>query len=82
MKILEQQLVFQTGPICRVKGTHRISSHEDQDHLSYYAYIHDMVPLIDTTCISTVIHWQTAIQQSFQELRAIQNSSLLVQVAL
>jgi hypothetical protein len=30
------KLVSQTGPICKVKGTHRTSSHDDQDRLSLY----------------------------------------------
>jgi hypothetical protein len=34
IKMLGNKLVSQTGPICKVKGTHRTSSHDDQDCLS------------------------------------------------
>ncbi len=34
IKTLGNKLVSQTGPICKVKGTHRTSSHDDQDRLS------------------------------------------------
>jgi hypothetical protein len=33
-KMLGNKLVPQTGPICKVKGTHRTSGHDDQDGLS------------------------------------------------
>jgi hypothetical protein len=32
-KMLGNKLVSQTGPICKVKGTHRTSGHDDQDRL-------------------------------------------------
>jgi hypothetical protein len=34
MKTLGNKLVSQTGPICKVKGTHRTSSHDDPECLS------------------------------------------------
>jgi hypothetical protein len=33
-QMLGNKLVSQTGPICKVKGTHRINGHDDQDRLS------------------------------------------------
>jgi hypothetical protein len=33
IKMLGNKLLSQTGPICKVKGTHRTSSHDDQDRL-------------------------------------------------
>jgi hypothetical protein len=57
IKTLGNKLVSQTGPICKVKGLTELAAMMIKIAIRSYTYILDMVTLIDTMCLSSVIHW-------------------------